>query len=171
MSDGIRRGRCSVSIALWSSTSTWFLFANSATVVEKSWIIGSRFFSRQLHCKREERATLFLVGRIAARDNQLYFHSFVAPFAERPKVEGGQFSWPKYIKTVHLVFCESVNGRHNKYSDQSLAMLDFTKIFHGELVTKRRYRFDRNTYLWLSAILLGNVFIPIYTDISRSLLS
>ena len=33
MSDGIRRGRCC--IALWSSTSTRFLFANSATVVEK----------------------------------------------------------------------------------------------------------------------------------------
>ena len=166
MSDGIRRGRCSISIALWSSTFTWFLFANSATVVEKSWIIGSRFFSSQLHCKREERAILFLVRRIAVRDNQLYFHSFVALFVERPKVEGGQFSWPKYIKTVHLVFCESFNGRHNKYSDRSLAMLDFTKT-----LTKRRYRFDRNTYLWLSAILLGNVSIPIYTDISRSLLS
>ena len=36
-------------------------------------------------------------------------------FAKRPKVEGGQSSWPKYIKTVHLVFCESFNGRRNKY--------------------------------------------------------
>ena len=41
-------------------------------------------------------------------------------FAKRPKVEGGQSSWPKYIKTVHLVFCESFNGRRNKYRGRFL---------------------------------------------------
>ena len=35
--------------------------------------------------------------------------------SQRPKVEGGQSSWPKYIKAVYLVFCESFNGRRNKY--------------------------------------------------------
>ena len=67
------------------------------------------------------------------------------------------------IKIVHLVSCESFNGRHNKYSDhflleergdRSLALLDILKIFYSQLVTKRRHRYLRETYLWLSAVLL-----------------
>ena len=88
---------------------------------------------------------------------------FAAPFAKRAKVEGRQPSWPKSIKIVHLVFCESFNGWCNRYSDRfllekrgdrSLALLDISKIFYSQLVTKRRHRYLRKTYLWLSAILL-----------------
>ena len=64
---------------------------------------------------------------------------------------------------VHLVFCESFSGRHNRYSDRfllekrgdrSLALHDISKIFYSQLVTKRRHRYLRKTYLWLFAILL-----------------
>ena len=41
----------------------------------------------------------------------LCLNSLTAPFAKRPKVLGGQSSWHKYIKIVHLVFCESFNDR------------------------------------------------------------
>ena len=90
-------------------------------------------------------------------------NKFTAPFAKRPKVEGGQSSWLKYIKIVHLVFCESFNGRHGRYSerfllekrgDRSLALLNILKIFHSQLVTKWRHRYLPKTYLWLSAVLL-----------------
>ena len=67
------------------------------------------FYKRQLCCKREERATLFSVQRIAARNNQLLFN-FAAPFTKKTKVEGRQSSWPQYIKIVNLFFCENFNG-------------------------------------------------------------
>ena len=60
---------------------------------------------------------------------------------------------------MHLVF----RGRHNRYSDrfllekrgdQSLALLNISKIFYSQLVTKRRHRYLRKTYQWLSAIVL-----------------
>ena len=90
-------------------------------------------------------------------------NKFTAPFAKRPKVESGQSSWFKYIKIVHLVLCESFNGRHGRYSDwfllekrgdRSLALLNILKIFHSQLVTKWRHRYLPKTYLWLSAVLL-----------------
>ena len=90
-------------------------------------------------------------------------NKFTAPFAKRPKVESGQSSWFKYIKIVHLVFCESFNGLHDGYSDRfllekrgdrSLALLNILKIFHSQLVTKLRHRYLPKTYLWLSAVLL-----------------
>ena len=76
------------------------------------------------------------------------FNSFATPFAKRPKVKGRQSFWPKYIKIVHLVFCESFNGRHSdrfllKRGDRSLALLDILKIFHSQLVTKWRHRYLR----------------------------
>ena len=89
-----------------------------------------------------KKKQLFSVERIAARNNKLLF-GLTALFAKRPKVEDGQSSWPKYIKKVHLVFYESFNGRHNKYSDRfllerrgdrSLVLLDIIKIFHRQLV-------------------------------------
>ena len=64
---------------------------------------------------------------------------------------------------VHLVSCESFNGRHNKGSDRflqerrgdrSLALLDIIKIFHRQLVTEQRHRYLRKRYLLLSAVLL-----------------
>ena len=90
-------------------------------------------------------------------------NKFTAPFAKRPKVESGQSTWFKYIKIVHLVFCESFNGRHGRYSDRflqekrgdwSLALLNILKIFHSQFVTKWRHRYLPKTYLWLSAVLL-----------------
>ena len=90
-------------------------------------------------------------------------NKFAAPLTERPKVEGGQSSWPKYIKMVHLVFCESFNGRYNRYSDRFLlekrsdpllALLDILKIFHSQMVTRWRHRYLPKTYLWLSAVFL-----------------
>ena len=80
------------------------------------------------------------------------FISFAAPFAKRPSVEGRKSSWPKSTEIMHLVFHESLNGRHNKYGerllpensgDRSLARLDILKIFHSQLVTKRRHRYLR----------------------------
>ena len=84
-------------------------------------------------------------------------NSFEAPFAKRPKVEGAL--GPSTLRSVHLVF----RGRHNRYSDrfllekrgdQSLALLNISKIFYSQLVTKRRHRYLRKTYQWLSAIVL-----------------
>ena len=66
------------------------------------------------------------------------FISFAAPFAKRPSVEGRKSSWPKSTEIMHLVFHESLNGRHNKYGerllpensgDRSLARLDIFKVF------------------------------------------
>ena len=100
-----------------------------------------------------------MTKRPAARHG---LNKFAAPFPKRPKVEGGQSSWPKYIKIVHLVFSESFNGRYNRYSDRflrekrgdrSLALLDILKIFHSQLVTKWRHRYLPKTYLLLSAVL------------------
>ena len=52
---------------------------------------------------------------------------FAAPFAKRPKVEGEQSSWPKYIKTVHLVFSESFNGRQERLTNKKSAHIFLQK--------------------------------------------
>ena len=121
----VRRGRCSITTAL--TKLDFNVHAVSDCICKQCHCrrlkldhlaqnlkVFRYFLKRQLRCKREERATLFSVKRIAARNKQLKFNSFVAWFARRPKVEGGQSSWPKYIKIVHLVFWESFNERHNK---------------------------------------------------------
>ena len=62
----VRKGRCSISIALMKSTRFLLAFVNSATVDEKSWItcrslkVFTDFFKRKSHCKREERVIFFL---------------------------------------------------------------------------------------------------------------
>ena len=97
-----------------------------------------------------------------AAGHSLSLNSFAAPFVKRSKAEGGQSSWPKYIEIVHLVGCESFNGRHNRYSDRfspkengdrSLALLNILKIFHSQLVKKPSYHYLRKTYLWLFDVL------------------
>ena len=73
----VRRGRCSISIALMKSTRFLLAFVNSATVDKKSWIICRSlkvfkdFFKRKSHYKREEKVIFFSVERIAARNNYL----------------------------------------------------------------------------------------------------
>ena len=160
----LRRGRCSIRVALAKSTRFLLAFVNSARSSKKldhlpqNLEVFTDFFERQFRCKREGKATLFPVETISSN-----FNSLAAPFARRPKVEGGKSSQPKYIKSVHLVFCESFNKRHNKYSDRfllekggdrSLALLDTSKIFYSQLVTKRRHRYLRKTNLELFAVLL-----------------
>ena len=158
----LRRGRCSIRVALAKSTRFLLAFVNSARSSKEfdhlDLEVFTDFFERQLRCKREGKATLFSVETISSN-----FNSFAAPFARRPKVEGGKSSQPKYIKSVHLVFCESFNKRHNKYGDRfllekggdrSLALLDTLKIFYSQLVTKRRHRYLRKTNLELFAVLL-----------------
>ena len=73
----VRRGRCSISIALMKSTRFLLAFVNSATVDKKSWIICRSlkvfkdFFKRKSHYKRGERVIFFSVERKAARNNYL----------------------------------------------------------------------------------------------------
>ena len=87
------------------------------------------------------------------------FISFAAPFAKRPKVVVRQSSWPKSTwpsksaltgGTTNIVnsFCSEKRG------DRFLARLDILEIFHSQLVTRRRRRYLRKTYLWLSTVLL-----------------
>ena len=99
----------------------------------------------------------FLSRRNRCKEQLALINSFAAPLAKSPKVEGGQSSWPKYIKIVKLVFCESFNWRHKNYSDRflleergdrSLALLGVSKILRSQLVTKRRYRYLRKTHQW-----------------------
>ena len=85
------------------------------------------------------------------------FISFAAPFAKRPKVVVRQSSWPKSTwpsksaltgGTTNIVnsFCSEKRG------DRFLARLDILEI--SQLVTRRRRRYLRKTYLWLSTVLL-----------------
>ena len=87
------------------------------------------------------------------------FISFAAPFPKRPKVVVRQSSWPKSTwpsksaltgGTTNIVnsFCSEKRG------DRFLARLDILEIFHSQLVTRRRRRYLRKTYLWLSTVLL-----------------
>ena len=85
-------------------------------LVEKSWII-CRKISRNLNISlrdsyaasvKEER--LFSQSEESLQETTSFnLFSFAAPFAQRPKVEDGQSSRPKYIKIMHLVFCEAID--------------------------------------------------------------
>ena len=116
---GVGRGLCLISIML--TKLDFNVHMVSVCICKQCHICGKEldhllqnlqdftdFYKIQLCYKCEERATLFSVQRIAARNNQLLF-SFAAPFAKKTKVEGRQSSWPQYIKIVHLFFCENFN--------------------------------------------------------------
>ena len=142
---------------------TWFrlAFVNSASVVDKSWIICrriSRFLQislRDSYAAGVKKEWLFLSRK--NRCKKQLFNSFAAKYAKRPRIEGEQSSWPKHIKIVHLVFWESFNVWYKKYSDRfllkkrddrSLALLDIFKIFiarNGDIFT-----FEKHIYLIFS---------------------
>ena len=129
--DRVRRRRCSISITLMKLD--FNVHAVSACICKQyhgrrkkldhlpqNLKVSADFFKRQLRRKRNS----FLSRKNRCKKQQA--------FAKRPKVKGGQSSWSKYFKIVHLVFCESFNKYSDRFhlqkrGDRSLALLDILK--------------------------------------------
>ena len=137
-------------------------------VVEKSWIIYRRiswFLQISLgdsYAVSVKKERLFPQSKELRQETRSFY--LIAPQHRSLRDRKLKADNPLVLSTLryigNLVFFESFNWRHNKYSDRFLleergdrsrALLDILWIFRSQLVTGRRHRYLRKTYLLLSA--------------------
>ena len=115
----------------------------------------------EIHLRIFLAITVTMIGHLfelaKVQTSQFHFHRAnyatdiplppIATFLSFSVSESLIFRLSKYIKIAHLVFCESFNGRHNRYSDRfllekrgdrSLTLHDILKIFHSHKHNRQR---------------------------------